>query len=134
MRDWDRLFKSADKAGVYSVIVKAELERAQRAAAASGLDVFRINLTEVADKQGLLRAVAEALSFPEYFGMNWDALEECLTDLSWLLVAGYIVFITGTRRFTESSAADMKTAGQIFKSAASYWKGKKVPFYAVLSR
>jgi hypothetical protein len=32
----------------------------------------------------LLRALARGLSFPAYFGHNWNALEDCLRDLHWI--------------------------------------------------
>ena len=35
-------------------------------------------------KADLLRALAKGLKFPDYFGWNWDALDECVRDLSWL--------------------------------------------------
>ena len=35
-------------------------------------------------KEKLLSVLAAKLRFPGYFGHNWDALEECLRDLSWL--------------------------------------------------
>ncbi|MCP5276914.1 MAG: barstar family protein [Thiobacillus sp.] len=34
-------------------------------------------------KAGLLAALGWALEFPGYYGANWDALEECLNDMSW---------------------------------------------------
>jgi hypothetical protein len=38
----------------------------------------------VRSKQPLLAALACQLNFPDYFGHNWDAFEECVRDLSWL--------------------------------------------------
>jgi len=35
------------------------------------------------DKASLLAALGQALNFPGYYGGNWDALDECLADLSW---------------------------------------------------
>ena len=35
-------------------------------------------------KADLLNFLACAFPLPDYFGHNWDALEECLGDLSWL--------------------------------------------------
>src|SRR5262245_61999436 len=38
----------------------------------------------IRSKEKLLAILADKLHFPRYFGYNWDALEECLRDLSWL--------------------------------------------------
>lgn len=35
------------------------------------------------DKATLLTELGRVLDFPAYYGGNWDALEECLVDLSW---------------------------------------------------
>jgi hypothetical protein len=35
-------------------------------------------------KAALLDELYQRLRFPDYFGDNWDALEECIRDLSWL--------------------------------------------------
>lgn len=45
---------------------------------------------DISSKMTLLGLIARQLSFPDYFSENWDSLEECLRDLSWL-PAGPIV-------------------------------------------
>jgi len=35
-------------------------------------------------KEALLDELYRRLSFPDYFGFNWDALVDCIRDLSWL--------------------------------------------------
>lgn len=47
-----------------------------------GCFTARLPVTE--GRVELLAALAQALRLPEYFGHNWDALEECLRDLSWI--------------------------------------------------
>ncbi len=44
-------------------------------------------------KRDLLTILARGLSFPGYFGWNWDALEECLCSLTWIEHPRRIVLI-----------------------------------------
>ena len=38
----------------------------------------------ISNKTALLESLASLLTFPSYFGHNWDALTDCLGDLSWV--------------------------------------------------
>src|ERR671914_60384 len=38
----------------------------------------------IAAKGALLDELCRGLRFPDYFGGNWDALDECIHDLSWI--------------------------------------------------
>ncbi|MFN0018469.1 MAG: barstar family protein [Pirellulaceae bacterium] len=78
----------------------------------------------VRSKQRLLRILANQLQFPSYFGNNWDALEECLRDLSWL-PAGNIVIHHCDMPLPPGSP-DRKIYLQILESASTYWAESKV--------
>ena len=50
-----------------------------------GLEDFVLKVPAgIRSKANLLAAFAGAGHFPDYFGGNWDALLDCLRDLSWI--------------------------------------------------
>lgn len=93
-------------------------------------------------KAGLLAEFARALSFPDYFGHNWDALEECLADLDWLPARGYVVIVTDAEQVLTKpdDEDDYETFIEILAEAGEAWSlkgsgsaaGPGVPFHAVL--
>jgi len=50
------------------------------APAGEGGEFRTVEGSRIKDKQTLLCELASALDYPDYFGRNWDAFEECLRD------------------------------------------------------
>jgi RNAse (barnase) inhibitor barstar len=60
----------------------------------AGMACFDLNGEAVRTKEDLLRVIAEAMRFPDYFGMNWDAMIDCLRDLADRVPAeGHVLFV-----------------------------------------
>jgi hypothetical protein len=115
----------AAKSGVYRVSRTDEILDAMKG---SALQVARISLAGVADKDALLRTIATALAFPDWFGGNWDALEDCLSDLSWAKGAGHVLLFEGA---TALPADERGILVDILASAAASWAERKRPFFAL---
>jgi hypothetical protein len=94
-------------------------------------------------KSGLLAEFARALSFPDYFGHNWDALEECLADLDWLPARGYVIMVTEADQVLTKldDEDDYETFIEILSEAGEAWSSKQsgavagegTPFHTVLA-
>jgi len=133
MEDWNRVFESPENSGLYHVAADEGEGQIAEMAAARGLCLAVIDLLGATDKGGFLRKVADALEFPDYFGMNWDALNDCLTDFSWKSAEGYVLYFAGFQSFAEAAGAEAAVAVRILGVAADFWRQQSVPFYAVLS-
>src|SRR5258706_7158718 len=116
----------ASKSGVYRA---PHTEAILEATRGSALRVSRIGLAGAAGKAALLERVAKALEFPRWFGGNWDALEDCLTDLSWTKAGGHVLLIEGAAGL---AADERGILVDVLASAAAAWTELKRPFFAVL--
>jgi RNAse (barnase) inhibitor barstar len=69
----------------------------------------------------LFAEFAQALKFPDYFGHNWDALEECLADLEWLPAKGYILLVTNAEGVLPEDEEEYETFLEILRDAGEAW-------------
>ena len=84
---------------------------------------------------------AQALEFPDYFGRNWDALEECLADLEWLSAKGYILLITDAEGLLPDDEEEYETFLEILRDAGEAWgngqagrgAGRATPFHVLFA-
>jgi hypothetical protein len=92
-----------------------------------GVQVFYLDGREICDKQSFLHKVAEAMKFPDYFGYNWDALDECITDLDWCPAERYILIYDQPEVFSKAAPTEWKIAYDVLQSAVGYWQGTDTP-------
>lgn len=117
-----------EHAGVYHMPVGGE-DDLIAAAEHNGYAVFRVDLADARDKGGMLDAIARAMRFPDWFGHNWDALLDCLADLSWQPADGYVVILEHCDGIHGHAEADFVQALQIFENAANEWREQGIPFW-----
>jgi RNAse (barnase) inhibitor barstar len=96
-----------------------------------GLVVVRVDLARLASKTGLLGRTARTLRFPEWFGNNWDALYDCLTDLSWLDGNGWVLIFENAKGFAERKSRLFENAIEVFQAASDYWRRAGKPFWVL---
>jgi hypothetical protein len=112
--------RDASRSGVYRVARSAEVVEAAREAG------LRLETVPFSAKPALLTSIAAALAFPDWFGENWDALEDCLTDLSWSEASGHVLLFEGA-----GPGDDFGVLVDVLQTAAQYWAGRGKPFFAV---
>jgi len=76
----------------------------------------------ISKREALFDALSGPLGFPSYFGRNWDALSDCLRDLSWL-PAGRIAIIHGDLPDLEGNGTRIYI--EVLHEAVSSWSGDK---------
>lgn len=81
--------------------------------------IFEINGKNCKNSQSLFTEFATKLEFPDYFGRNWDAFDECIGDLSWLNAKTLLIKVknVGSILSLETKRDDGKDWSDVFYGA-----------------
>ena len=83
------------------------------------------------------REISTAMRFPYYFGWNWNAFDECITDLEWLTFSSILIVIDSfDRMFKEENHDDecKEYLIRYLKNAAEYWESEGIPMIVYLNQ
>lgn len=108
----------AKRSGVYRASQPASIIEVAKG---SALDVVQIDL-----RDGVFESMARALDFPDWFGRNWDALEDCLGDLTWRRDAGRVLLLCNS-----PDGSELGTLVDVLDTVARYWAKQDKGFFAV---
>jgi len=106
-----------------------------------GFAMFQIDGHRIRTTNDFMDEVAAAVQFPSYFGRNWNAVLDLLTDLSWVPARGYVLAITAGEDLLRMGNRDVGAFIRAVESAIREWRDERgeyserttsIPFHLVL--
>src|SRR6188768_449424 len=119
--------------GVWYLPNHADVKAVQACAKRHGFAFFHIEGKNISRKEQLLNHAATALRLPEDFGHNWDALEECLTDMEWVDADGYLIYYDHIDTLMSAHPDQFETFIEIVRDAVASWKEDGTAMVVLLS-
>ena len=128
--DYEQLLTDPGEAGIF---VRPEDAAALDAAAErAGLARWAVDLAGVRTKEALLARLAERLGFPDWFGGNWDALNDVLAERAWEEPHGIVLTLGHCGELAGADPAAFETALEVFDSVAESCYDEDIPFWVLV--
>lgn len=125
------LLKNADLSGIY--FLPASRQATIKAACTRlHFKVLTADIAEHSTAEKVLYQLGSALDFPIWYGANFDALFDCLTDPDWHPAKGHVLMINGISRLRTADPDDFATLIEVFKAAAEARRDMQTPFWILI--
>lgn len=134
MRAWlRRLLQGRMPPGFYRIGTRPRVQEILDAARRAGWHAAALRGDAITDKASFLDAIAAGMAFPAYFGRNWDALDEVLTDPDALPgAAGYLLIWDNPVKLARSQPETWRQAREVLEEAVAAWQREGKPFVVLL--
>ena len=125
--DYEQLLIDPGEAGVF--VRPADAAALDAAAERAGLTRWTVDLAGVRTKEALLATLAERLEFPEWFGANWDALNDVLAERAWEESKGVVLALEHCGELAHADPEAFETALEVLDSVAESCYDEDIPFW-----
>jgi RNAse (barnase) inhibitor barstar len=125
--DYEQLLIDPGEAGVF--VRPADAAALDAAAERAGLTRWTVDLAGVGTKEALLATLAERLEFPEWFGANWDALNDVLAERAWEQSKGVVLALEHCGELAHADPEAFETALEVLDSVAESCYDEDIPFW-----
>ena len=78
----------------------------------------------VSNLDELFKAFSDAFQFPDYFGNNWAALDECINDLDWLEASSYILVLKDVEKMLSNEQYFSILMKTLYQTANEWRNGR----------
>ncbi len=126
------LLNDAARAGLY-YLPPSQQPLLPEMVANAGLKLLIADLGDGKDSREALRQLGKTCHFPKWYGVNFDALHDCLTDLDWQPGKGVVLQISGLDKLDKSDPGASSTLIEVLQSAASIRSTGKAPLWILLT-
>lgn len=99
-----------------------------------GIHAFVLDGLRIVDAASFHDEIADLLSFPAYYGRNFDAFDECITDLGWLDARPHRLVFMRPELFELGDPKSFAIAASILDEASERWARTSTPLEVVMLR
>ena len=122
------LLEDAQQAGIFH-LPESGRPAVRLAAAAAGFACFEVDLGHADQIGSALAQLGYELEFPDWYGRNFDALKDCLTDFSWHEAPGYVLIVSGAETLQAEDPAAFQSLNEVFVAAIQEWREQGYPLW-----
>ncbi len=126
---FDFATSDASSSGVY-LVAHVDLVSIDAAASEAGWLVRRVELRGCPDRTALMQRIEAALNVPDAMEPTWDALSNCVRDLSWIPAPGYVFLFDHADDLRDAAKGDFDTLLDVFDEAGFAWAEREMPFWS----
>jgi hypothetical protein len=91
-----------------------------------GYFITQIDIEPLTNEKELFNALFKTCEFPEYFGDNWNAVIDCLSDFHWKPAKGYILKLVRPALLPQDIFEEFLYGIEII---GKRWKSRNIPFH-----